>query len=113
MAMSEAELQEKAEKRVEELESQLSSTIGRKVASLVALAAPVIAVLCAWLQDKIGVNLDPEAVTGLISATVVGITGAGATWLYNRGNYEQRAEQLYGIYLRGLEIEGKSPKDGQ
>jgi predicted N-acetyltransferase YhbS len=107
MALSKADVEKKAEKRVEELEKELTSTVGKKAATLVALLAPLIAVACAWAQDKIGIDLDPEAVTGLISATVVGITGAGATWVYNRGNFEQRAEQLYGLYLQGREIEGK------
>jgi hypothetical protein len=107
MALTKAELEQKADKRIEELEKELTSTIGKKVAAAVALLAPFIAVACAWLQGQIGIDLDPEAVTGLISATVVGITGAGATWVYNRGNFEQRAEQLYGLYLQGREIEGK------
>jgi len=107
MALSDDQLHKKAEERVGELEEALTSTIGRKVAVLIGLLAPVIAVACAWLQEKIGIDLEPEAVTGLISATVVGITGAGATWLYNRGGFERRAEELYALYLRGLEIEGR------
>ena len=110
MALTDEDLSKKAEKRVEELEGQLTSTVGRKVATLVGLLAPIVAVACAWLQDKIGIDLEPEAVTGLISATVLGITGAGATWLYNRGNFEQRAEQLYALYLRGQEIESRARK---
>ena len=104
MTLTQEERSKKAQKRVEELESELTSTIGKKVAAGVALLAPFIAVACAWLQEKIGIDLEPAAVTGLISATVVGITGAGATWVYNRGNFEQRAEQVYGLYLQGQEI---------
>ncbi|MEK6328196.1 MAG: hypothetical protein AABM66_11840 [Actinomycetota bacterium] len=103
--MTEAQRKQKAQERVEALEKELDSQIGRWVAAGVAVLAPVIAVACAWLQDKIGVNLDPSEVTGFISATVVGITGAGATWVYNRGGFEKNAEELVSLYLRGKDIE--------
>jgi hypothetical protein len=39
----------------------------------------------------------------VISATVLGVTGLGATWLYNRGNFERNAERVVAVYLQGEE----------
>ena len=97
------DIDREAQERVTKLKGEIDKQIGRWVAALVALAAPVIAVACAWVQDKVGIDLDPEEVTGVISANVLGVTGLGATWLYNRGNFERNAEQAYAIYLRGEE----------
>jgi predicted N-acetyltransferase YhbS len=105
MPMSEEERKRLARERVEALKQEADKQIGRWVAAGTALLAPVIAVVCAWLQDKIGINLDPEEVTGLITATVIGVTTSGATWLYNRGGFERKAEDVYAIYLRGEEIQ--------
>jgi hypothetical protein len=100
---SQAQIDQEAQERVETLKKELDKQVGRWVTALVALLAPVIAIACAWLQDKVGIDLNPEEVTGVISATVLGVTGMGATWLYNRGNFERNAERVYAIYLRGEE----------
>jgi hypothetical protein len=97
-------IEQAAQERVDKLKQELDKQVGRWVTALVALLAPVIAVACAWLQDKIGIDLDPEEVTGVISATVLGVTGMGATWLYNRGNFERNAERVVEIYLRGEQV---------
>jgi hypothetical protein len=98
------DLNQRAQAQVQALEEQLTSTIGRKVAALTALAAPIIAIACAWIQDKVGIDLDPAAVTGVVTSTVVGITGAGATWLYNRGGFEKQAQRVVAFYLSGQDI---------
>jgi hypothetical protein len=108
------DVNQEAQQRVAKLKGELDRQIGRGVAALVALAAPAIAVACAWLQDKIGIDLDPEEVTGVISATVLGVTGLGATWLYNRGNFERNAERVVAVYLQGEEalrkVEDQPPR---
>jgi hypothetical protein len=51
--MAEAvDVNQEAQQRVAKLKGELDRQIGRGVAALVALAAPAIAVVCAWLQDR-------------------------------------------------------------
>jgi hypothetical protein len=61
-------------------ENAVTSYVGRWVAFFII---PIVGALTAWLGAH-GLDLDPAEVT----AWVIGVVGAGTTWLYNRGKYE-------------------------
>jgi hypothetical protein len=85
----------------EEFEKVATSKIGRWVSAGIALMVPVLTALCAWLQKKIGINLDPAALTAFITSMAAGIAITGFKWLSNRGDWERLAVEGYQVYLTG------------
>jgi hypothetical protein len=77
------------------------SNLGRWVASLTALGIPVVTAFCAWAQKKIGIKLDPAALTAFIASMAVGIAVTGYKWLSNHGSWERAMVDAYRVYLTG------------
>jgi high-affinity Fe2+/Pb2+ permease len=92
----------------------VNSVIGRVAVAVVSLAAPVIAVLVAWLQAKVGINLDPAAVATLVGTVVAGVIALGYKWLHNRGEYERLILELEKLYAAGRNYmdTGEAPPAG-
>jgi high-affinity Fe2+/Pb2+ permease len=93
----------------------VNSIIGRVAVAVVSLAAPVIAVLVAWLQAKIGIDLDPAAVATLIGTVVAGVIALGYKWLHNRGEYERIVLELEKLHAAGrsyMDV-GEAPPAGK
>ncbi len=84
-----------------QFEEVVTSTIGRRVTGLIALGTPVFTAVCAWLQKKVGINLDPAALTAFIASVVAGVSIIGFKWLGNRGSWERTAVEGYHVYLIG------------
>ncbi len=103
-------------KATDPVDDAVNSVIGRVAVVLVSLAAPVIAVFCAWAQDKIGINLDPTEVATLVGTTVAGIIALGYKWIHNRGEYERLVLELEKVYAAGrnyMGTAGEAPPEGQ
>jgi hypothetical protein len=79
----------------------VTNKLGRWVAALAALSVPLVTAFCAWAQDKIGINLDPAALTAFITSMGAGIAITAYKWLSNRGDWERTAVQGYHVYLTG------------
>lgn len=84
-----------------QFEEVATSNIGRWATALIALGTPVFTALCAWLQKKVGINLDPAALTAFITSMAAGAAIIGFRWLANRGSWEKTAVEGYHIYLIG------------
>jgi hypothetical protein len=80
------------------------SNLGRWVASLTALGIPVVTAFCAWAQKKIGIKLDPAALTAFITSMAVGIAVTGYKWLSNHGSWERAMVDAYRVYLTGQNV---------
>ena len=62
------------------------STLARTVAlKIVPWMLPTIGLLLAWLQDAIGLNLDPEVVATAVGAGMIGAAGVVLQWVRNHG----------------------------
>src|SRR5205823_2133053 len=80
------------------------SNLGRWVASLTALGIPVVTAFCAWAQKKVGIKLDPAALTAFITSMAVGIAVTGYKWLSNHGSWERAMVDAYRVYLTGQNV---------
>jgi hypothetical protein len=85
----------------EQFDNAATSNLGRWVASLTALGIPVVTAFCAWVQKKIGIKLDPAALTAFITSMAVGIALTGYKWLSNHGSWERAMVDAYRVYLTG------------
>jgi hypothetical protein len=84
-----------------EFNSVVESKIGQHATVLAALAVPLVTGLCAWLQQKLGINLSPAALTAFIATMGAGIFVTAFKWLGNRGSWERTIVEAYGVYLTG------------
>lgn len=80
------------------------STLGRWVASLTALGIPIVTAFCAWAQKKVGIKLDPAALTAFITSMAVGIAVTAFKWLSNHGRWERAMVDAYRVYLTGQNV---------
>jgi len=85
----------------DQFDTTVTNTIGAKVASLAALAVPIVTAFCAWLQKKIGIKLDPSELTAFIVTMGAGIVITAYKWLANRGQWERAVLEAYHVYLTG------------
>jgi uncharacterized membrane protein YeaQ/YmgE (transglycosylase-associated protein family) len=80
----------------------LQSNIGRYVAFLLTpLLLPLVGAAAFWLQDALGVDMDPVAVTGFLVAVVGGLAAVLVTWLRNRGGHERAAAETLALLKAG------------
>jgi hypothetical protein len=87
---------------VPSLDSVVTNNIGRAVAFvLTPILLPVMGGLSFWLQDKLGINMDPAIATGFVVSIVVGVALAGYKWLHNRGEYERAVIELNKLHQAG------------
>jgi hypothetical protein len=84
-----------------EFNSVVESKIGQQATVLAALAVPLVTGLCAWLQQKVGIDLSPAALTAFIATMGAGIFVTAFKWLANRGSWERTIVEAYGLYLTG------------
>jgi hypothetical protein len=64
----------------------LHSTFARKVALYLApVLLPVIGALAFWLEDKVGIDMDPAEATGFVVAVVLGLAGVLIAFVLNHG----------------------------
>lgn len=66
-----------------------SPYIGRIVVLLAPLVAGLSLFIVNAVQDLVGVSLDGDELTALLTAAVLGAFGVVFKWLDNRGKYEQ------------------------
>jgi uncharacterized membrane protein YeaQ/YmgE (transglycosylase-associated protein family) len=72
----------------------LQSNVGRYVAFLLTpILLPLVGAVAFWLQDALGVDMDPVAVTGFLVAVIGGLAAVLVTWLRNRGKFESAAAE--------------------
>jgi hypothetical protein len=84
------------------VDSVVTSSIGRAVAFvLTPILLPVMGGLSFWLQDKVGIDMDPAIATGFVVSIVAGIALAGYKWLHNRGEYERAVIELNRLHQAG------------
>lgn len=98
------------------VDNAVTSVIGRVAVAVVSLAAPVIAVVAVWAQDKLGIDLDPAAVASLVGTVIAGTAALGYKWLSNRGQYERTVLELEKLYAEGQKYmvgSGEAPPQGQ
>lgn len=88
----------------------LQSNIGRWVAFvLTPLLLPLVGALAFWLQDALGVDMDPVAVTGFIVSVVGGLAAVLLIWLRNRGQYENSAVETLTLLKAGQDTVANAP----
>lgn len=87
------------------LDTAVKSGIGRTVAAGVAALLPVLGIVCTWLQDVLGIDLKPAALSAFLVTTVGGAALLAWQWLRNRGAWEKEALTLYHkLFTAGQEI---------
>jgi len=64
----------------------VESTLARKVALyLPTILLPLATAGAYWLQDAIGIDMDPAVAVAFVVSIAVGIIALGATWVRNHG----------------------------
>lgn len=87
---------------MDEFNRVISSNIGRIVAFvLTPILLPVIGAIAYWLQDKLGVNLDPQEAVAYIVTVVGGVAAVIFKWLSNRGEWETTIATIEQLHAAG------------
>lgn len=86
----------------------LHSKLGRTVALILTpVLLPIVGAFTFWLQDKLGINMDPAEATAYIIAVVIGAAGVVFAWVRNHGQgaarLGQAALELEQLYKAGRE----------
>lgn len=90
----------------------VTSQIGRVVTFVVTpILLPVVGALAFWLQNKIGIDMNPTEATAYIAAIVTGGAGVIWKWLHNRGEYERSVIELHKLYEAGNQLVQQAPID--
>lgn len=86
------------------------SQIGKIVAFvLTPILAPLVGALAFWLQDKLGINMDPAVAVGYIVTVVSAVAVAAGTWLHNRGKWEATVAETAALHdMASAEVEKQS-----
>jgi hypothetical protein len=64
----------------------INSNVARNVAlKLTPLLLPVLGGAAVWLQDALGINMDPAEATAFVVAVVLGAAATATTWVRNHG----------------------------
>jgi hypothetical protein len=86
-------------------EQVMTSTIGRLVAAGPALLLPVFGAVSFWLQDKLGINMDPAVAVAFVTTIVTGAALLAWKWLDNRGKFERIVTEMHKLYEAGKELQ--------
>jgi uncharacterized membrane protein YeaQ/YmgE (transglycosylase-associated protein family) len=87
----------------------LQSNVGRYVAFLLTpILLPLVGAVAFWLQDALGVDMDPVAVTGFLVAVIGGLAAVLVTWLRNRGKFESAAAETLTL-LKAAQAPSEGP----
>lgn len=94
---------------VSNVDDAVTSQIGRVVAFVVTpVLLPVLGALAVWLQDKVGINMDPAVLVGFVVSVVAGTAALAYKWLHNRGEYEKVVLELHKLYEAGAVLVDKN-----
>lgn len=64
----------------------LRSTAARTIAlRVVPVLMPTVGIFLAWLQDAIGLDLDPTVVATVLGSALIGASSVILTWVRNHG----------------------------
>lgn len=66
------------------MQSSALKVIGTKLIPMI-VASGAVATVLAWLQDVVGIDLNPAAVTGLIGTVVAGVVVMAFAYVRNHG----------------------------
>jgi O-antigen ligase len=89
------------QKLKDQFDKTATNNLGRWVALGTAALVPFVTALCAWLQKKIGIKLDPAALVAFITSMAGGIVITAYKWLSNHGSWERATVEGYKVYLTG------------
>lgn len=83
----------------EDLHGALSSNISRLVAFLTPVVAALVALILAWIQEKIGLDLQNHAaeIAGFVVSIILGACLTAAQWLRGRAAFERTAINVLGM----------------
>lgn len=98
----------------EDLHEQLNSQISRAVTFLTPIVAALVALALAWLQDKIGLNLQNHSaeIAGFVVAIILGGCLTAAKWLEGRAGFERAAIGALQIAQGPTDAAAGSPEVG-
>lgn len=84
------------------LNDVISSNIGRVVTFVVTpILLPIVALGSVWLQDNLGINLDPTETVAYIGTVVSGLSLVIFKWLSNRGEWEKTVATIEKLHEEG------------
>jgi hypothetical protein len=85
----------------------IHSTFARTVAlKIIPLLLPTIGIVLAWLQDAIGLDIDPTVVATVLGSALIGAAGIVLQWVRNHGRgATQLSEAL--LHLQAMRAEGE------
>lgn len=102
---------------MDDFEELVSNNIGRLVAFvLTPLLIPIATAVAAWLQNVLGIDLDPDQLTAYIISVAVGLSAVIAVWLRNRGKWEVAMAELIKLHELGrdtIATAAQAPADPQ
>ncbi len=98
------------------MDQNTNSNIGRFVTLLSPVFVALAVILANWVQDLINADLDETQLAVFLSTFALGVFGAIAQWLRNRGAWEKEVmgaqqQAVAQVYAKELERHGPDASD--